>query len=170
MDPRRDPFRLSLASYPLSHAVIARFSDMDVNGHLNNVALSSYYEDARVAVDLRVFPEAPGRRSFSLVVAQVSTQYLAEAPFPGTYTIGIGVSRLGTTSFTHSAGLFLDSVCLGLSDAVIVHLVDGLPTPLPPHLRTMIETVAFPAPGISTPSPSGIEATPDLDAPDARPR
>ncbi|MCM3886922.1 thioesterase family protein [Frankia sp. R82] len=166
MDPRRDPLRLSLASYPMSHSITARFGDMDVNGHLNNVALASYYEDARVAADLRLFPQAPpGRRTFSLVVAQVTVQYLAEAPFPGTYTIGIGVSRVGTTSFTHSAGLFRDAVCLGLCDAVIVHLVDGKPVALPPDLRAVFVSVAFPAPdetGMSTKIINAVDEVPQL--------
>jgi acyl-CoA thioester hydrolase len=147
MDSKRDPQRLSLASYPVSHSIAARFSDMDVNRHLNNVALASYYEDARVSVHLRMFAEDPptGVHRFSLVVAQVSIHYLAEAPFPGVYVIGGGIGRIGRSSFTHYAGLFLDGVCLGVSDTVVVHMVDGVPTAIPPYRRAQLEALAFPS-------------------------
>uniref|UniRef100_UPI0021BE4428 acyl-CoA thioesterase n=1 Tax=Frankia tisae TaxID=2950104 RepID=UPI0021BE4428 len=126
MDPRRDPERLSLASYPLSHPVQARFSDLDGNGHLNNVALASFYEDARITLDWRIFTD--GRpvpfEGFTFVVANISIHYLAEARYPATYVVGCGVSRIGTSSFVHSAGLFRDGVCFGLCDSILVHLVD----------------------------------------------
>ncbi|SNQ48505.1 putative thioesterase [Frankia canadensis] len=171
MDPRRDPQRLSLASYPLSHSVTARFSDLDTNRHLNNVALASFYEDARAALDWRIFDEgAPtGFTGFRLVIAQVSIHYLAEAPYPGTFVVGTGVGRVGRSSFTHSSGLFLDGVCLGLCDTVIVHLVDTTPTVIPPQRRARIEALAFPAPDIAPRIP-GQQAEPTASTPASRPR
>lgn len=146
MDPRRDPERLSLASYPLSHPVQARFSDLDGNGHLNNVALASFYEDARLALDWHIFTEAKPVPfdGFTFVVANVSIHYLAEAHYPATYVVGCGVGRIGSASFVHSAGLFRDGVCLGLCDSVMVHLVDGVSTVIPPHRRAQMQAWAFP--------------------------
>ena len=46
---RPEPFRLERSVYPYFRRVIARFSDMDSEGHLNNVALASFYEDGRVS-------------------------------------------------------------------------------------------------------------------------
>ncbi|THJ26116.1 acyl-CoA thioesterase, partial [Candidatus Frankia alpina] len=110
MDPRRDPERLSLASYPLSHPVQARFSDLDGNGHLNNVALASFYEDARITLDWRIFTDGKPVpfENFTFVAANISIHYLAEARYPATYVVGCGVGRIGTSSFVHSAGLFRD--------------------------------------------------------------
>ncbi|WP_462203091.1 acyl-CoA thioesterase [Frankia sp. CcWB3] len=123
-----------------------RFSDMDSFGHLNNVAVASLYEDTRVRLHTRLLrPEDPGGLpGFTPVVAQLSIHYLAEAHYPATYEIGHGISRIGASSFVHSAGLFLDEVCLGLCDTVMVHLVDGVPTPLPPDRRALLESVWFP--------------------------
>ena len=66
---RPEQFRLSRATYPYFRRVIARFSDMDVEGHLNNVALASFYEDARVSF-LREIAGAP-REGFRFVIASL---------------------------------------------------------------------------------------------------
>ncbi|EIV92226.1 putative thioesterase [Frankia sp. QA3] len=168
MDPRRDPERLSLASYPLSHPVQARFSDLDGNGHLNNVALASFYEDARITLDWRIFTDGKPVpfEGFTFVVANISIHYLAEAHYPATYVVGCGVGRIGTSSFVHSAGLFRDGVCLGLCDSILVHLVNGAPTVIPPHRRAQMEALAFPvrAGGASSEADGGTAAIPGQPA------
>jgi acyl-CoA thioester hydrolase len=181
MDLRRDPQRLSLASYPLSHSVTARLSDLNAGGHLHTVALASFYDDARDALQRRIFGAgggagtgagpASGQDGFALVVAQSSVHYLGEATYPGTYLVGVGVGRVGQTSFTHSAGLFLDGVCLGLCDTVVVHLVDGAPAVIPPPRRAQIEDLAFPSRpgGTLIPGQQG-ERSADAAAPAPRPR
>ncbi|MCL9797754.1 acyl-CoA thioesterase family protein [Frankia sp. AgKG'84/4] len=153
MDPKRDPQRLSLASYPASHSVTARYGDLHLNRQLDNVALASYYEDARLAIHLALFGDEPATtRPFTLSVARTAIDFLHGATFPGTYTLGGGVGRVGRTSFTHVSGLFRDGVCLGLSDTVMVHLVDEAPTVIPPRLRTLLDTISFPArPGSAAP-------------------
>jgi len=156
MDPRRDPVRLRLASYPMSHRVPGRFSDIDGYGHLNNVAIASYYEDARATLNRTLFGDNAFRdpRDVSFVVAQVSIQYLAEAHYPAVHEIGYGVSRIGTTSVVHSAGLFRDGVCVGLCDTVLVHLIDRVPTPVPPERRARLETAWFPRPAVDDAAPA----------------
>lgn len=147
MEPKRDPQRLSLASYPAGHSVTARFGDMDVNWHLNNVALLSFYEDARVALQMKIFAEHASSRpkGMTMVVAQTTIQYLAPATFPGSYLVGSGVGRLGRTSATQVSGLFRDGVCLGLADTVLVYVVDGEVTVIPPEMRVALAALSFPA-------------------------
>ena len=40
---------MSEPALPFSHADEVRFSDLDINGHLNNVAFLEFLESARVA-------------------------------------------------------------------------------------------------------------------------
>ena len=104
-------FRLQRSAYPYFRRVIARFSDMDTEGHLNNVALASFYEDGRVSF-LRGLTGSAA--PFRFVIASISISYLAEAQYPGEYEVGLGVSRFGTKSFDIGRGLFIGDACVGV--------------------------------------------------------
>ena len=106
-------FRLSRGAYPFFRHVIARFSDMDAERHLNNVALASFYEDARVSFLRSMTGEAPAYR---FVIAHVGISYLTEAQYPGEYDVGVGVC-----------------------DSIQVAIGETGPTPLPPVLRVALE-------------------------------
>jgi acyl-CoA thioester hydrolase len=128
-----EPFRLRRAAYPYFRTVPARFGDMDEEGHLNNVALAGFYEEARVSF-LRHHLKSRDGHGFRFVIANMSISYLAEAHYPGDYDIGVGVSRIGNTSFSLGAGLFLGEVCLGVMDTVQVVIMDDKPSAIPTHL------------------------------------
>ncbi len=147
MDPSPRPERLSLSTYPFHHEIRARFADVDSFGHLNNVAVASYYEDARAVFNRSELGDVTLAREQGshFVVARTLIHYLAEARYPGAYQVGLGISRIGTSSLVYSTGLFRDAVCVGLCDAVMVHLTHEGPTPLPPEVREVLERRAFPA-------------------------
>src|SRR3546814_7334865 len=42
-----DSWRLDAASYPVCEVFQTRFQDMDINGHLNNVAFAALFESGR---------------------------------------------------------------------------------------------------------------------------
>lgn len=129
-----EPFRLSRAAYPYFRTVPARFGDMDEEGHLNNVALAGFYEEARVSF-LRHHLSAKDGHDFRFVIANMNISYLAEAHYPGDYDIGVGVSRVGNSSFGLGAGLFLGDACLGVMDTVQVVIVEDKPSAIPQRLR-----------------------------------
>jgi acyl-CoA thioester hydrolase len=133
-----EPFRLSRAAYPYFRTVPARFGDMDEEGHLNNVALAGFYEEARVSF-LRHHLKSKDGQDFRFVIANMSISYLAEAHYPGDYDIGVGVSRIGNSSFSLGAGLFLRDTCLGAMDTVQVVIENDKPSSLPSHLRQALE-------------------------------
>jgi acyl-CoA thioester hydrolase len=127
-------FRLSRAAYPYFRTVPARFGDMDEEGHLNNVALAGFYEEARVSF-LRHHLKSKDGHDFRFVIANMNISYLAEAHYPGDYDVGVGVSRIGNSSFNLGAGLFLNDACLGVMDTVQVVIVDDKPAAIPVHVR-----------------------------------
>lgn len=103
-----------LAAYPIRSALEARVSDLDGYGHLNGIRIGLFYEDARAR------SYGPVCRATRLVVAQFTMRYLAEGTWPGTLTIGSGISRIGRTSFILSQGLFQHAACIGLAETVLV--------------------------------------------------
>ena len=134
-----EPFRLHRAAYPYFRRVIARFSDMDSERHLNNVALASFYEDGRVSF-LHGLAGGELRKSFRFVIANISISYLAEAHYPGDYDIGLGVSRFGNKSFDIGCGLFIGDKCVGVCDTTQVVIGDVGPIPIPSALRRALES------------------------------
>lgn len=132
-----EPFRLARAAYPYFRAVSARYGDMDEEGHLNNVALAGFYEEARVSF-LRHHLKSKDGHDFRFVIANMNISYLAEAHYPGDYDVGVGVSKIGNSSFGLGAGLFLGEACLGVMDTVQVVMVDDKPSTIPAQLRSKL--------------------------------
>lgn len=136
-----DPRRLVLANYPHHREIPARFADMDLQRHINNVAIASFYEDGRATLNMRLFGEdlITRRRDFRFVVLESRMRYLSEAPYPATYVVGAAVTRIGSSSAEYGMGLFHDGTCVGLCDSIIVHMTDAGPTPIPPERRALME-------------------------------
>ncbi|WP_436771563.1 acyl-CoA thioesterase [Yinghuangia sp. YIM S09857] len=142
-----DPARLRLDSYPFVREVPARFADMDIQRHINNVAIASFYEDGRANLNMRMFGDElfASARDFRFVVLETRVRYLREAPFPATYRVGVGITRFGRSSLEYGLGLFHDDVCVGLCETVLVHMTSAGPTAVPPERRAVMEKYAFPA-------------------------
>jgi alpha-methylacyl-CoA racemase len=137
-----------LASYPFVHTVRARFADVDSLGHLNNVAIVAYYEDARVEFLREVVGAGQAgamtrNDPWYVVLAEQTIRYLAQAEYPGTYQVAMGVARLGTSSAVLLAGLFADGRCVGLARNVLVHMVGAGTAPIEGERRTQLEKASF---------------------------
>lgn len=135
---RDDPRRRDPATYPSRITLETRFTDMDVNRHLNNVAVQRLYEEARVRFNwaLRAAHPELGRPRY--LVARVATDYLAEGSYPAPVEIGYGIASFGRTSFVAALGLFQQGDCIGLCDTVMVYRGDDGPAPLPEPLRAVL--------------------------------
>lgn len=136
---KQAPERLRLATYPYATELDTRFGDMDVQGHLNNVALAGLYEEARVRFVSSLFPihsRPDGQRP---VLAQATLRYLAEGRYPGRVVAASGVLRIGRTSYVIGQALFQGDVCIGTADIVIVWTASGRPAPIPRELGAALE-------------------------------
>ncbi|MPS67467.1 acyl-CoA thioesterase [Novosphingobium aerophilum] len=92
-----DPALLDPARYPFSCRIEPRFGDLDLNMHINNVAMAGMLEDARV----RFFREAGGHKhlaGLSTMVASISIDYLGETHYPDAVTVHGAIEKLGRTS------------------------------------------------------------------------
>ncbi len=119
-----------------------RFADMDVLGHINNVAICVYLESARVAYfeAARLRQERPG---LSTVVAHLAVTFVDELTFPGTAQIGTRLTRLGRASFAYRQGVFKDGRCAATADTVSVlfDLDERRSTPLTEGQRRRLQEV-----------------------------
>ena len=134
--------------YPFHIQIPARFADLDVNMHLNNVAVSTFYEDARTTLhrsQLGRWLGAPQPDRSRLVVGRTTTEYFVEGPYPATYTVAIGISKIGTSSFTDSLALFNGEQLIGACDTVMVHLRGGGTAPVPDDMRTVLASLPAPS-------------------------
>lgn len=133
------PARLALETYPFATTIEPRFGDMDVQGHLNNVALARIYEEGRVrftaTFDGALTRDAGGRP----MLAEVMIRYLAEGRYPGTLTAAAGARKVGRSSYVIAQALFQGGRCIGIADIVVVWTIAARPAPIPDNLRAALD-------------------------------
>ena len=138
---RPDPARLEPHTYRFHLEMPSRFGDLDIRGHINNVSIVQYCEDVRVALQLEVFgdeiyvADSPTR----VVVAQMTCHFTNEGTFPASIDAGVGVSRIGNTSYALAVGLFQNGRCIATQDASMVYVGRDGPLPLTPAIRARME-------------------------------
>lgn len=137
MPNKPDPQRLQLTNYPFQRLIDTAFGDMDMAGHINNVALSRYYETGRChwLIELTGDPEVFNKK-LNTIVAEYTIRFLGEVNFPAQVTVGTAIGRIGNSSFDCLQALFVNDECVGLSDAAMVMSFEGKPTRINDELRT----------------------------------
>jgi acyl-CoA thioester hydrolase len=141
-----DPHRLDPSLYPLKVRILARYADVDPLWHINNVAIAQYYEEARVAASTRMLggeriPTDAGER---ILIAHQSIDYLREAGYPGELEVGVGVVRIGNSSYVFGMGMFQDGQCVSVSNAVMVFADASGPARIPDRHRRRLEAWLLP--------------------------
>ena len=142
------PRRLDPAHYPLKVQILARYADVDPLWHINNVAIAQYYEEARVAAATAMLggeriPTAAGDR---ILIAHQSIDYLREGTYPGALEVGVGVLRIGRSSYRYGMAMFQDGACISVSEAVLVFADAHGPAALPEEYRKRLEGWLIAAP------------------------
>ena len=136
-----------------THADEVRFSDLDVNGHLNNVAFLEFLESARVAYLRGLYPEGdPSRSSFGIVIAELKISYRSPK-WPGErIETVLRPDALGRTSFRLDFEMRVGErlIADGYSVQVIYDREERRPMPIPAALR---ERLAADGAGERPPAP-----------------
>ena len=140
------PERLVLDNYPSRVDVPARFSDVDMFRHLNNVAIGQFYEEVRFALTAQLLEQIPKDRERRVIVASVATAFLREGTYPGMITVGSAIVQKGRSSCTIGQALFQDGKCISAADTVLVHLFKGAGAPFPEELDPFFAGLALKAP------------------------
>lgn len=135
-----DAARLKRETYPLFVTVPSRFRDLDTLGHINNVAIGSFYEEGRAHLNRTVFPpQTRHAHNMRLLIADVHIAYLQEAHYPGDIEVGTGIVRMGTSSYTIGLALFQNGECVGTCETVLVNTDGHKPVPIPDEGRAALE-------------------------------
>ena len=130
-----ESWRLDAANYPLRVTANTRFQDLDLNGHLNNVAFAALFENGRVRLnrDARPWDKRPGNER--TMVAAVTINYLAEGSFPDDVIVTSGIGSIGSSSWTILQAMFQNDRCIATCDTVVVCRTDDESRPLRTELR-----------------------------------
>ncbi len=136
---RPPPDLLLSGRYPMATDIATRYGDLDLNGHVNNVAMAAIFQEARAwffsALGLHWPPG--GQRP---MVASVQIDYLAEAFHPAPIRMNIGVSEIGRSSWTVAALAVQGSRACALCRAALVCTEDRRPAAMEAHLREAFES------------------------------
>jgi acyl-CoA thioester hydrolase len=132
-----DPVRLKPETYKFHIELPTRFGDLDIRGHVNNVSIAQYCEDARIAFQM----ETVGREMYSTitperaVVAQMTLHFVSEGFFPEPVDAGVAVGRIGNTSYSLIVGLFQKGKCIAVQESALVLVGPNGPLPLSDAIR-----------------------------------
>lgn len=116
-----------------------RYGDMDVMQHVNNVAIASFFETARVRFMRRV-SAAAGVDEIRFSIARLELEFHREMTFPGTVAVGSRIAHVGRTSCRVAQTLVHAGARAATSEAVAVHFDIGTrrPVPLPDPVRRIL--------------------------------
>ena len=140
---------LTPAEFPVHWRVPTRWQDNDMFGHLNNAVYYALFDTAINAWLGTSTGHDPLTAPALGVVAESGCRYFAELQFPDPLVVGLGVTRLGTSSVTYRLAVFAppetaDDVkpvaAVGHWVHVYVDRVSRRPVPIPEALRTQLET------------------------------
>jgi acyl-CoA thioester hydrolase len=137
---RPHPARCTLDIYPIVESKRARWGDVDMNGHLNHLALEALHEDARAGLNEQYLPGAydPATDTYRLVTSQNVVHFLAEAHWPAEIAVGIGIGGIGRSSAVASSGIFIEGRCISVCDMTLVLLDDAGPVAIPEENRELM--------------------------------
>ncbi|MGH8444131.1 MAG: acyl-CoA thioesterase [Solimonas sp.] len=98
-----------------------RFADLDLLGHVNNIAFTIYAESGRAAFLRETglwVPFSPRQN----VIARLELDYRRELHYPGKLRVGLRVLEMGRSSFRLGIGLFDGADCAASAETVLVRI------------------------------------------------
>lgn len=130
------------STFPVLIEHAAQYSDLDPSRRIGRDTLVRWFEDARVQLGREALDADLADRAEGLVrlrVVAVRVDVLAPLRIAGDYRIGIGVSRIGTSSATYRYGVFAGDECVATGESTSVYVGDdGTAAPLPEELREQL--------------------------------
>src|SRR3546814_20675414 len=111
-----DSWRLEMENYPFQVSIDTRYQDLDVMGHVNNVAMAGLFETGRIRFH-RSLGRHPRDKGVRWLVAAVNIAYVNEAHFPDNVTITSGIGRIGNTSWEIYSAAFQNGECVATCDS-----------------------------------------------------
>ena len=121
--------------------VTPRFGDTDALGHINNVVIAAWFEQARNAI-FRVFDAELriDKKTFPLIMAHTDYDFVDQLFFKHDIEIRTWISRLGTKSITVYHEAWQEGRLCSKGSAVIVHYDFNIEksTPIPEDKKRLL--------------------------------
>ncbi len=135
----------SIDDYPLIYKVNARFSDTDANRLVSHVGLSRYFEDARIAIVKYAFEgTAISDTDRKVFIARVASRVLRQPEGVSQLDVGVGISRIGNTSYVYNVNVSQNGSCVAVSEAVgVVVNANNSVIPVHDYERPLLEKVSI---------------------------
>ncbi len=133
-------WRLDAAAYTHAFEIQTRYRDEDSLGHVNNIAVAGYYDEARSRFMQHIFRPENALERVRIVTADTYVRFLGEVFHPDQIHIGNAILRIGTASFQIAQGLFQNGVCVGICDTTFVQATEKGSAPISDKLRAVLET------------------------------
>jgi len=122
--------------WPFSHADEVRFSDLDTQGHLNNVAFLVFVESARIAYAASI-ADSGMPRDYTFMIVEVKIAYRSPGRYGERIETFLRPTQVGRTSFHQDFEMRVGERLLadGYSVLVAFDPVAERPIPVPAPLR-----------------------------------
>lgn len=135
--PKPDPNLLDTVRYPFRCEVQTRYTDIDTNQHVNNVAIVELMQEGRIRFHYATGYDRAIVNMTSMVVS-FSVDYLGSAEHLTPVEIHVAALAVGRTSHTLAQLMMQNDKLVAYAQAVLVCVRDGQPAENHPAFREAI--------------------------------
>jgi acyl-CoA thioester hydrolase len=97
--------------------VSLRYSDMDVNGHLNNAVYSTLFEAGRIVYLEKYLRDLmPDHAGY--VIVRLAIDFIAEAHYPGIAEISTRMEKIGGSSMTYQQEIMVAGKLVAKAESI----------------------------------------------------
>jgi len=126
-------------------SITTRWDDNDQYGHVNNAKFYEFIDSAVNSHLIHMGALDPAESPIIGLVVESGCRYHAPIRYPEPVEVGIAVEKIGTSSVTYRAGVFVKghakAAATGHFAHVYVDRVTRRPTPLPDRLRDVVSAL-----------------------------
>jgi acyl-CoA thioester hydrolase len=139
---------LKLEDFPSHDDEKLRYSDMDMQGHVNNAVFTTLLETGRASLLAHPSINAWDHKQYGYVIARLEVDYLAELRWPGKVHIGTGIKSIGKSSVVLAQALFKGETCVATAQSVMVQVgkASHRPEPISEEARAILEGLLLKTP------------------------
>ena len=135
---RLDRQRLLNATFAAKVEIPLRFDDLDVQGHVNNVAVAVLFQEARGRFNSWHLSSFLGR-GHGLVVGSLMIDYAGQMHYPEPVEIDTGVLEIGSKSYQLGQIARQNGTIAAFAEVIMVVTQDGKGTTIPDEVRATLE-------------------------------
>ena len=124
-----------------------RWSDQDINAHINNARILTLMEEARIRATQLWTVTTPGMSGQQRVIRALNTNFDKQVQYGPETTVWVWIPRIGNTSFVFGQLLVQDGEARVYTEAtmIVIDAKSGKPKPHDEAYRKELEAHAGPA-------------------------